>query len=253
MASFQQVQTQFAEHIRNPEQVNGPAGIEDRRLHIYRELFYNNIEGFISGAFPVLRSLINDDAWHTLIRDFMVGYRCQTPYFLEISQEFQHYLSSAPSLLESEQYPAFIHELAHYEWVELALDISTEDIDSIDDVDAEADMLTRLPVVSPLAWSLAYQYPVHLIGADFQPEVIPEQPSYLVVYRNRQDSVGFMEANAVTARLLALLNDEVYATGREVLLALAAEMQHPNPEQIVSSGLDIFKQLLSLDILLGAK
>ena len=40
-------------------------------------------------------------------------------------------------------------------------------------------------------------------------------------------------------------------SGWAALLELAAEMQHPDPGQIVESGLDILKQLGSLDIILG--
>ena len=83
MNDLQRLSDQLAGHIRNPEQVSAPGDVEERRVKIYRELFYNNIEGFVSGAFPVLRELINDQSWHALIRDFMVNYRCHSPYFLE--------------------------------------------------------------------------------------------------------------------------------------------------------------------------
>ncbi len=56
-ADFIQQQYDFAAHIRNPEQNPAPAGIEDRRMGIYRELFYNNVEGFLSNGFPVLAGI----------------------------------------------------------------------------------------------------------------------------------------------------------------------------------------------------
>lgn len=252
MNDLQRLSDQLAGHIRNPEQVSAPADVEERRVKIYRELFYNNIEGFVSGAFPVLRELINDQSWHALIRDFMVNYRCHSPYFLEISQEFLRYLQQRQP--QADDLP-FMLELAHYEWVELALDISEE---KLSDCDRNGDLLEQLPVVSPLAWSLAYQYPVHQIGRDFQPVSPSEQAHYLIVYRDRHDKVGFMEANAVTARLLEILNadnhsSEPYLSGRQVLLMLAQEMQHPNPEQIVEFGHGLLQQLRALDIILGVR
>ena len=36
----------------------------------------------------------------------------------------------------------------------------------------------------------------------------PQQPEWLLVYRNAEDRVAFMEINAVTARLLALMEDD---------------------------------------------
>ena len=41
--SFQDKQYEFAAHLRDPENVPAPDGIEDRRMGIYRELFYNNL------------------------------------------------------------------------------------------------------------------------------------------------------------------------------------------------------------------
>ena len=56
-----QQQYEFAAHIRDPEHKPAPDDIEDRRMGIYRELFYNNVEGFLSNSFPVLRKLMDDD------------------------------------------------------------------------------------------------------------------------------------------------------------------------------------------------
>ena len=46
---FQQLQRQLTAHLRDPGSPP-PAGIEERRLKIYRELFYNNVEGFLANA-----------------------------------------------------------------------------------------------------------------------------------------------------------------------------------------------------------
>ncbi len=246
--SLDSVQRQLASHIRNPEKVAGPAGLEPRRLKIYQDLFYKNIENFIANGFPILRSLIDDEAWHAMVRDFMVHHQCHTPYFLEISQEFLLYLQNQRQQQTSD--PVFMQELAHYEWVELALDVADEDLDLFEG-DPEGDLLTALPEVSPLAWSLAYQFPVHKIGAEFQPTEVGGQPTFLIVYRNRQDKVGFMEANSVTARLLELLQEEQAESGQHVLEQIAREMQHPEPQQVIAGGLAILQQLHSLDIILG--
>jgi hypothetical protein len=248
MNSLEQSQQQLTAHIRNPEQVPGPSGIEPRRLKIYSELFYNNIESFLSSGVPVLRDIFSDENWHAMVRDFMLRHRCHTPYFLEITQEFLLYLQESRQSNPAD--PVFMQELAHYEWVELALDIAEDELDQIA-LDSEGDLLDGLPLVSPLAWSLQYQYPVHRIGPSNHPGQAPEQATYLVVYRNLQHQVGFMEANAITARLLEILCSGGVASGRAALLQLAAEMQHPDPGQIVESGLDTLLQLSSLDIILG--
>ena len=60
-APFQALQYRFAAHLRDPEHQPAPEGLEDRRLKIYRELFYNNVEDFLQTAFPVLRRITEPD------------------------------------------------------------------------------------------------------------------------------------------------------------------------------------------------
>lgn len=246
-SSFTELQYQFAGHIRNPEKVAVLDDVEDRRMNIYRELFYNNVSGFINSGFPVLKSISEEAYWEQLIRDFLIDYRCQTPYFLEIAQEFVAYVSEVREPAD-EDVP-FLAALAHYEWAELALD-TAEDFES-DDVNPDGNLLTGHPVQSPVAWSLMYEYPVHRITVDFQPEEKSETPTCLVVYRTPEDKVKFMEINPLTARLLHILSEDTALTGEQALLQIAAEMAHPEPEVIVQGGMSILEQLRSANIILG--
>lgn len=241
-------QFEFTAHIRDPDNNAIPDGIESRRMKIYSELFYNNIESFVSSAFPILKSLYKKDDWHKMVRDFFVIHRCQTPYFLEISQEFLAYLQNEREPQPED--PIFLLELAHYEWVELALLISDE-TNSIKGIDPNGDLLKHHPVISPLAWSLAYQYPVHKIGPDFIPDSIPEAASYLVVYRDRKDNIQFMELNQVTARLVQLLNENDDMNGEQALLQIAEELQSNDPDMIIENGLNALQELQQQGILLG--
>jgi hypothetical protein len=210
-------QLAMARYLRNPGCAPAPKGVEQRRLDIYQRLVYNNIEGFISGGFPVLRSLYGDDDWHQLVRAFIDRHDCHTPYFLEISQEFIQFLMNEHQPRASD--PPFLTELAHYEWVELALDVAEALPPSRQ---PPGDVLAAVPQLSALAWLLCYQYPVHRIGPAFRP-ACPEQPTYLVVYRDRQERVRFMELNAVSARLVELTRDNTSASGEALLRTLAGE------------------------------
>lgn len=218
MADLRGSQMALAGYLRNPGSVPPPAGVEARRLKIYRDLIYNNIEGFISNGFPVLRSLYSDPGWHALVRQFIDGHRCHTPYFLEISQEFLRFLLERHQPGPEE--PPFIAELAHYEWVELALSVAEEDLPP---AAVDGDPMRAVVQLSPLAWVLAYRFPVHQVGADYRPSE-PGDPVYLVVYRDREDTVRFMVLNAATARLLELARDNQTGTGAELLRQLAAEL-----------------------------
>jgi len=214
---LQNAQLAMTRYLRDPERESPPAGVEARRLTIYADLVYNNIEGFISGGFPVLRSLYSTATWQALVREFIRRHRCRTPYFLEISQEFVRFLMDEP--VEQGDSLPFLAELAHYEWVELALDTACEELPAA--VPA-GDVLTAVLQLSPLAWLLRYRFPVHRIGPGFRP-VEAAEPTYLVVYRNRADDVCFMELNATTARLLELLRDNTTQAAGDVLRLLARE------------------------------
>lgn len=250
LPEFQQLQYEFAAHIRNPEKNSKPSEIEDRRMGIYRDLFFNNVKGFLEGNFPVFHNLCSEDYWLRLARDFFEKHHCHTPYFLEIGQEFLEYVGSEREANSED--PAFMQELLHYEWVELALDASVIEL-PLDNVDANGDLLKGHPVQSPLAWLLSYQFPVHCIRSDYQPETAPETPTYLIAYRNREDEVNFMEVNAVTGRLLYLLSEYEGLTGEQALMQIADEMNHPSSDQVVSGGIETLEHLRSKGIILGTK
>ena len=130
--SFQDKQYAFAAHIRDPEHIPAPAGVEDRRMAIYRELFFNNLSNLLATMFPVLRKLHGDPHWQHFIREFMRQHESRTPYFLELPQEFLKFLQDEYEP-RRDDFP-FLVELAHYEYVEIALSVSTA-MDDMSDVD----------------------------------------------------------------------------------------------------------------------
>lgn len=251
LPEFQKKQIAFAAHIRDPENVPAPPGIENRRMAIYRELFFNNLRSLLGNMFPVLRKLHSDDKWNGMIRQFMQRHRAATPYFLELPKELIAFLQDefTPS---DDDYP-FLVELAHYEYTELALSIS-EELDDLDGVDASGDLLAAAPIKSVLAHVYAYQFPVHKINADFIPTEPQEQPVFLVVYRRSDDSVGFLELNAVSAALLeAVANNEAMNSGETLLRTLAKEIDYPDADALVEHGAAALEEMRQLGILTGTR
>ena len=157
-AEFQEKQYAFARHIRDPKNNPAPIDTEDRRMAIYRELFFNNLLNLLGQTFPVLEKLLTKDKWRSLIRQFMVNHEAQSPYFLEVPQEFVKFLETGYTL-EDDDFP-FLIELAHYEWVELALSVS-DDKNDLTGIDQSGDLLAGIPVASRLAWAFSYQFAVH--------------------------------------------------------------------------------------------
>lgn len=270
----QTLQYEFAAHIRDPEGNPCPAGLADRRMKVYRELFYNNIEGFIARGFPALRKLIADESWHAMVRDFMVRHRCKTPYFPEIVDEFLEYLQLEREPVDSDL--PFMIELAHYDWVELTLAISIEALLpalSVEQLQGEvkaecgaelecmandaqvvseerlnervaAKLLSSVPHLSPLALNLTYQWPVHKLSPRYQPSEPPATPTFLLVYRNRSDKIGFTEMNPVTARLVSLIK-EAPKPLQQLLDMIAVELNGVvDKEAVMRGGLETIKGLI---------
>lgn len=248
--SFKDVQHVFTQHMRDPENNPAPEGVEDRRIGVYRELVYNNIESFIANSFPVLRKIIEDEQWHAMLRDYVSHHQAHTPLFPKMPQEFIQYLEHERAGHFED--PPFLLELAHYEWIETALSIDTREID-LSHVEQTGDLLEGVPVLNPLSLALAYTWPVHEISPTYLPDTLPNEQTYIVVYRKQNDEVGFMVLNPVSAKLIEYLQADETLSGREILLKIATELNHPDPEAVTQGGLEIMQGLLEKDILLGVK
>ena len=235
---FKAKQIEFAAYIRDPENNPPPADVQPQRMAMYRELFFNNIDSFLSANFPVIRTLLNDRQWLELGQDFFAKHASQSPHFSEIPEEFLDYLQNQRD--SSADFP-FMLELAHYEWVEMALSIARETVPvNHKNLDNLQNQRIRL---SPLAWPLVYQYPVHKISPDFLPETAPEQATFLIVYRNLDDEVNFMEITPITYRLLEIIQEHEGMLAMDCLKQVAEESKHPNPGVIMAGGLQILKEL----------
>jgi hypothetical protein len=243
MNATEHYQRTFAAHLRNPEANPPPPGVNAERAGVYVELLFNNVEDFLSGCFPVLRSILDDTQWNGLVRQFYSKHACQTPYFREIPAEFVQWLSTTtlpPTL------PPFTLELAHYEWVEIPLALDTDEIDQ-NGIDPDGDLLDGQLVLNPVMLLQSYQYPVHNISTDFQPQ--SPDPTHLLLLRNTQDKVEFVVLNAVTARLVQLLQEGL--NGRMALQQIAKEIQHPDPSQLLQYGLQLLSQFRLQSVLFG--
>ncbi|MEJ2143305.1 MAG: putative DNA-binding domain-containing protein [Gammaproteobacteria bacterium] len=246
---FIRKQYEFAAHIRNPEKNPLPSDVEQRRMNVYSELFYNNVEGFMSSTFPVLRSLYDDGSWHALVRDYFENHRAHTPLFPEVPREFLKYLESEREA-QDDDFP-FLLELAHYEWVELALAVSDQEIQENENI--PDDILACKLSLSALAWPLSYQYPVHQISPEFTPTEPGDTPTFIIAYRDSEDEVHFMEINPVTAHLVHLISENPDITARQHLEQIAEELSHLQKDAILNGGRETLNNLLDKNILLVKK
>lgn len=242
---FQEFQRALGHHLRHPRSVKRPAGVPARRADAYHDLIRNNLEGFLLACFPITHAVLGPLRWPRLVDTFLRKARCHTPYFREIPREFLDWLLTTDAL--PVPLPAWLPELAHYEWVELAIDV-------METAEAPAcnpagNLVGNEPVLAFALMNLAYAWPVHRIRPDWRPR--KPQAAHLLVFRNAADNVEFIELNPVSSRLVTLLL-EGGRSGREACLLIATEMNHPQPEAIVAHGAAVLNELRAAGVILGS-
>ncbi len=248
--SHHDLQRAFAAHLRDPLRHPAPHGLDDRRVAVYRKLFFNNVSSLLGSTFPVLRLILGEQRWRALVRDFYAQHPARTPLFLELPREFVEYLVQERAAQPDD--PPFISELAHYEWVELALAIDESELPA-SGYEPDGDLLEGIPVLSPLAWPLAYRFPVQRLSPDFQPASPPQEPTWLVACRRQDDRVKFTVINALTAGLIALMQEEREKSGRELLTRLAKETSRPQAGSLIQIGGAALEELRREQIVLGSR
>ena len=227
---FQQYQYAFTAHIRDPQHNPKPDNVDEERMSVYREGVYNNIFESASVCFPVCQKTLGQEVWDATIRRFFAKHHASSPIFREIPQELLTFLES------DEKTPDYIKQLAHYEWVELGLTMQKTDVSAKSD---PINLLEDCPVLTEAHMLLKYDYPVQKISADFIPE--EKQETYLFVYRNQAFEVNFIELNPITFVLLELIKQGL--TGKQALSTLAEQIQHPDPDVILTFGHGVLKDL----------
>ncbi|QDF75072.1 MULTISPECIES: HvfC family RiPP maturation protein [Shewanella] len=201
--SFTRIQESFIDYIKQPTS-SLPPGTDARRMGIYRELFFNNIKGFVTNGFPVLSSLYDEEDWRELVQQFFVRHDCQTPIFIEIAQEFLLFLQD--EYQPGDQDPPFMLELAHYEWLELVVATAPDDLTR---QSLSAEQLSTSPLGLSLSARVAqYHFEVQRISPEYQPTAPSEQPNFFCLYRDKQDEVSFLQLNPLTAQVLAYIDQQ---------------------------------------------
>ena len=215
-------------------------------MQVYVGLFHRNIASFLANGFPTARAVLGAERWRVLVQGFIHRHGSETPYFLDIGQEFMTFLDNDPLL----DVPGWLLELCHYEWVKRSLRNAGQEILEAG-IDPQGDLLTGRVVVSPLARPLCYRYRVHEIDPERMPEGAPGEPAWLIACRRRDDTVHFVKSNALTHRLVEVLAPEI--SGNEALASLSAEFPRIDGERLLREGAETLERLRDADVLLGIR
>lgn len=183
LAQFQEA---FCDYLRAPQLGARPPGTANRGMKAYRELLFNNVESFLLACFPVSRRLLGARQWRRTIRAFFADHGSTSPYFRDIPGEFLSWLPAC-----SLDLPPWLGDLAHWEWVELAVAIAP---------DTPWPSAPASP--NPTLRLAHYGWPCH--------QLAPRRPkhpraTWLGACRDDQGQVNFCELTPSTHALLTLL------------------------------------------------
>lgn len=239
MKDFQQYQKDFTAHIRDPKNNPKPNNVDEERMAVYRDGVYNNIFESASICFPVCQETVGEKDWDATVRRFVATHHASSPIFREIPKELLQFLQN------DQETPAYIKQLAHYEWVELAVGALHVETPVLSEV---PDLVNEIPVLTPAHMLLEYDYPVQKISAQFKPE--ETEGTHLLVFRNALFEVNFVELNPMVFVLLNLIKEGL--TGLQALTSLAEQIQHPQPKVIIEFGSGVLKDLLAQQAIVGS-
>lgn len=207
LADFQQT---FGAYIRRGTHTTKDEALVPKRVGtLYQELVKNSILSFPKQCFPLCQQVVGEQVFDELCQKFVAHHLMDSPYFTDINDEFTQFIAqiTTDSQHMTDDLPAFLPELAHFEWAELQTDIAPNRIfapimpywpdTSVKNSTAHPSKQPQLRLNGSLLL-LQYQYPVQQFNqpAFFQSvsssnewqNMMPE-PTFLAMYRH-QDGDG---------------------------------------------------------------
>ncbi len=249
MSGLADYQAAFAARIRDPRCSALPAGASARRMRIYQELLFNNLESFLLACYPVSRRILGQNRWRKMLRRFFAEHRCPSPLFRDIPEAFLHWTRLHVDAI-NEDWP-FLSDLLEYEWLELAVSIDPQVLDT-DSIDPAGDLLVDIPVLQPAARLASYRWAVHRLGPRIRPRVADGNAYHYLLFRGADDKVRFTLLNPLSAALLALIQIQPVA-GRQLLIQLAEHGGVHDRDAFVRDGAALLTQLRQQGAIVGVR
>ncbi|MBE8167162.1 MAG: DUF2063 domain-containing protein [Shewanella sp.] len=243
--SFVDIQNEFMDYIKDPS-LPLPSNMPLKRMTVYRELFFNNVKGFVSNSFPVLQGLYEEDVWLELVQKFFVTHDCHSPIFIEIAQEFLLFLQNEYEPTEHD--PVFMLELAHYEWLELVVSvaINTRDLTEL----MADDILEQGLCLSDSTKVAQYSFDVQHISLDYQPTEPLETPEFFCVFLDSEEDVSFLKLTPLSAQVLSYIEQAGTTKFIEIIQWLEQMYPQMDPAAIQQGCLQLLSQMVEKKIVL---
>ena len=224
--------------------LNDIPGVEDHRVHHYRRLVYNIINGSLASAYPLTRNLLSIAEWDELVNEFFTSHPCRSPQVWTMPKEFYEYLLEVKHPVLN-RYP-FLQDLLWMEWLEIEL-YMMEDETSPFPVSKERN--GKL-VINPEQRLIMLNYPVHLKQAG---RIGPDDRGnyYLVMHREPESGkVHFTGLSTFFVSMLEHLKQQPYGLD-DLIERTARDFGLPVEEQLMENSRKFIENALNSKLILG--
>ena len=239
MSSYLKTVQEFAHKVKQPASLSSMPFDQDKS-ELYHSLVVGSISSVISPCFPVLTSILSEQQWQIIVKEFLTKYQHDTYLYNRLAYDMVKFLQQH----NITEYP-FSAELAHYEWIELEISLIDEQPENMPDL--SNSLLTTSFQLSNLARILNYQYDVENICQEY----IPSKPlsSYLIVYK-LNNAINFSKISEINFQILTyMLNQQV--TSQEVIQALCAMHGSIDKNILQNQVEEMLHKLLVKKIIIG--
>jgi hypothetical protein len=240
---FRQYQFALARHLRDPLSMPLPKGVSQVDANACTHEMVKNLREVLEPAFPVTHALLGDEIWEHAVRLFLKQAPTHAPWSTVVQRAFVAHVCESSDM---QSLPAWLQDLAHFEWLQNA--VSTAPV-TWPAFDATGDVMKRPVVLNPSHVEAAYEWPVHSIDTDHNPDEM--QSTHVTMLRDVNDVLHVYESSVFRNQLIDLLRDG--QTGEEAFKVLAAWLSHPAPELFVHEGEELMAQLQTEGVLLGTR
>jgi len=251
MMAFQSEQSTFVAALRHTD-APLPQRVSPRRMQVYQRLVYNNIDSLLSRGLPICQQLLNSSGqWRPLLEHFIASPEpLHSPYFADLSAALVRLLAQPTAALRALQLPAFIAELAHYEWLELAAQLAPQpsnhhwlDIDPLSD-----QQLLNSTITTAANLQLGhYHWPVMQISAATSKAVLAagtrSEPLTIAVHCDATGRSHFTALNPLASALISQLQQQHSLPLQQHLQQLAQTTATTSLQQLLSHAPALVRQL----------
>jgi len=192
-----------------PDSAFAAFGATPALWQVYRRMVRARLAENIEHGFARFVQIAGVERFRALVDRFLAEDPPRSPYLRDVPAEFLRFFeTNIDELTRGFALPAYARDLARFEWSELETAYSDDETSARRLGPLDMD---RVAVLSPALRLIDLAYPVHHLGTDAGPALVPDAPLEpapfsLCLYRDaKTHEVTVLELTPVTASMLSLM------------------------------------------------